>query len=275
MYLALFLVILCSCLNSNKDSIWPADMKWNELKQVRLRTKDESFDITKKSNDIYWNTSPSQYPYERERFNNWINELSYVGLLKSSKKNFSIINIKPYYLMLVFENETYNIEGYPHEDICFIKLQNIIKKISKAGYLGSEDCKRLFNFSQTLRNTHFELKQAREVYYVSSKKEHQLNSGQVEKLYKLFSLDVDKYLFLGEVDEGVLNRFKINQAINENIKGYFKVVDSTGTRKLYLGRPDERIPKIRIWLSGSYEIQEVDKFDWPSLKRIEEEVLND
>jgi hypothetical protein len=282
-FILILIPILISC---NIEKITPVFTEKNvstkTIGKVIISNENSTYSI-EKIEDEFKSTSPTQFPLVQDKVDDWFEEIQDIGTIDKPEVSFSIAGIKPRFMKIVSKDETsysYDIEGYRFNgEWSYIRLQLIVngkRKSQKAGYLRSDDFNKLFFDFNNLRKTKIELPSYDEIQYVVNNRKYSLNSSQEEKLKDLLSeFTATSYSHDGEVDNAILKNNRLGIYMNNNIQGFFNLLRDDFSVSLYIGRPDEVQPILRVWITGEQEILEGKFSKWPELKKLEKEILND
>lgn len=210
-------------------------------------------------------------------FEEWMAQLSVMGMLEKPQKTYDIASVEPRFIILQGRSFSYEIQGFDvSKEFGFVKIEfrtgPTIKRY--AGYINKNEFNYLFIDFKKLRNAKVSLPTFSRIEYIYKNKVHALNETQSEKLVSLFEgTVVNAYIYDGDVSKDILKRYKVGVHINKNLKGYFKFVFGQKITKLIIGRPAEKKATLVFWLEGSQMLREINFPDWHELNRLEKEII--
>jgi hypothetical protein len=259
--------------------------KNNKIQSARVSPQYEisSFSIFNQSykddfvykNDDYLH-SKHKYILDSDKVNNWFSFVLDSELLKDNEeyKSFSTLELIPKTIIIETKNKTkFVVEGYKNKSqgLVNIKTYRNNKFISgNSFYVSEENYNKLIISTKDLRIQSIALDHNNEVFYNLNDNKIRIKEGDSLKIYNILkNLKIDDYIYNGFVDRNVLNKYKFNHRVNNNIVGDIIFLSPTKKElKISFAKPKPRVNLTYVYVHQRNEIYKVNIKEWLNLTKI-------
>ncbi|MGK0367391.1 MAG: hypothetical protein ACI9QD_000525 [Thermoproteota archaeon] len=265
---AFFFLFLFSC--SEKDSAHHLKFDMDNLYSLTSIINNKRFFINKSKQGV----SPFKFIVLESKLKKMISNISDLKYIEGESLNLR--NLKPKVITISSHADHMLIEGFENDKGYYIKLkirEEGGKPSYSAGLVSEQSFKSIFSELSSLRPYRVSvIRDFESIHYLANKKK--LSNKQSESLTKILkAIKVDHYIYNGKPNKDIMKKFKINAAINENLKDGFEFKLKGKSYYVYLARPEIMTSKIRIYSSIEESILEGTTKQWLELKNLEKELL--